>query len=573
MPALKSWHWFAIAALAITILSWNRPVLSSRGGIDFYIGNNAAADGTYRPLADDPRVIAEASAGRRLDDWGTSRYFYGLGWSWMTLHPADAVKNLGRKLALVFNAGHVASEHSYPFYAYEMRTLLGFLFVGPWLLLPLGIAGLTLAAIDNRPPGYAMWVAFVPLYALSVAMYFVLERYRLPLLVPLCIGAGAVVDRVALSVRDEEFRPAVAIATVVAIVALAVATNRPTRLDDGRAEERIRMAEAMIVRDRIDAAEEWATKAAALHPRPASVHLRVARRLIVHSRPEAALMHLGQARRLEPANPDVIYAFGQALINARRPKEAIPHLREAMKAGARVDLAGYDLARALAASGDRAGALQALQAVRPANPADAQRLVRAGPARDATAISLAGGRVLQRSRRHQSRRSRRPARSAARARGAGGRAMTTDRAADGRARAARARTCARRVMRPSAPRTCRAARGPAIDPLDHARHHACRFDRTRRERHPDPGLQCARGPRPSLHAGLRHRAGNAAVPHLDDDRALSRRTRRASERALRARVGGPARRTPAERGLPHVGLRVVVRARQTVRPGPGIRGL
>lgn len=372
VPALKPWNWFAIAALAITILSWNRPVLSSRGGIDFYIGNNAAADGTYRPLADDPRVIAEAAAGRRLNDWGTSRYFYGLGWSWMTLHPADAAKNLARKLALVFNAGNVSSEHSYPFYAYEMRTLLGFLFVGPWLLLPLGIAGLALAAIDNRPPGYAIWVAFIPLYAVFVAMYVVLERYRLPLLVPLCIGAGAVVDRVALSVRDEEFRPTVAIATVVAIVALAIATNRPTRLDDGRAEERIKMAEAMIVRDRIDAAEEWATKAAALHPRPASVHLRVARRLIVHSRPEAALMHLGQARRLEPANADVIYAFGQALINAKRPREAIPHLREAMKAGARVDLAGYDLARALAASGDRAGALQTLQAVRPANPADGQ---------------------------------------------------------------------------------------------------------------------------------------------------------------------------------------------------------
>ena len=369
---LKPWGWFAIAALAITIQSWNRPLLSSRGGIDFYIGNNAAADGTYRPLSDEPRVIAEASTGRRLDEWGTSRYFYGLGWSWMTLHPADAVKNVARKLGLVFNAGHIVLEHSYPFYAYDMRTLLGLLFVGPWLLLPLGLAGLALAAIDKRPPGYAIWVAFVPLFALSVAMYVVLERYRLPLLVPLCIGAGAVVDRVALSVRDEEFRPVVAIATVLSIVALAVATNRPTGLPDGRAEERIRMAEALIVRDQIDAAEEWATKAAAIHPRPAAVHLRVAQRLIVHSRPEAALVHLGRARRLEPANADVIYAFGQALINARRPKEAIPHLREAMKAGARVDLAGYDLARALAASGDRAGALQTLQAVRPANPSDAQ---------------------------------------------------------------------------------------------------------------------------------------------------------------------------------------------------------
>ena len=48
--------------------------------------------------------------------------------------------------------------------------------------------------------------------------------------------------------------------------------------------------------------------------------------------------------------------------------EAIPRLREALKAGVRVNLAGYDLARALAAAGDRAGALQTLQAMRPESP-------------------------------------------------------------------------------------------------------------------------------------------------------------------------------------------------------------
>ncbi len=39
--------------------------------------------------------------------------------------------------------------------------------------------------------------------------------------------------------------------------------------------------------------------------------------------------------------------------------------------GVRVDLAGFDLARALAASGDRAGAIDALSRVTPANERDA----------------------------------------------------------------------------------------------------------------------------------------------------------------------------------------------------------
>ena len=116
-----------------------------------------------------------------------------------------------RKLRFVFNAGHLALNYSYPFYAYDAGTLLAVLFVGPWLLLPLGLVGLAIGippgarpgAARRRPPPkaakrteYLIWLSFVPLYAVSVAAFFVTERYRLPLLVPMCIGAGAALDRV-----------------------------------------------------------------------------------------------------------------------------------------------------------------------------------------------------------------------------------------------------------------------------------------------------------------------------------------------------------------------------------------
>ena len=130
------------------------------------------------------------------------------------------------------------------------------------------------------------------------------------------------------------------------------------------------MAEAMVVRDRIDLAEEWAARAVAIHARPADVHLRVGRRMVVHSRPEQAIAHLERALQGDPSSAEVNLAMGQALVQAKRPREAIPRLRDALKGGARESLAGYDLARALSASGDRAGALQTLQAIRPESPSD-----------------------------------------------------------------------------------------------------------------------------------------------------------------------------------------------------------
>jgi tetratricopeptide (TPR) repeat protein len=382
----------ALAPIAIRNLAvagdWSP--LSSHGGVSFYIGNNAEATGTYSHVPgittdiagqeEDARRIAEASIGRKLDDGEVSGYFYRLGWTWMRLHPRDAVALFARKLGYTFDAAYVAQNVSYPFYAYDAQTLLAFLFVGPWLLLPLGIAGLTLGAFTtSRRTDYLIWASFVPMYAVSVAIFFVSERARLPLLVPVCIGAGHLIDTLvffrlpveARRVRDVRIAPRTRVAALVLVVALAVLTNLPIHADDGRAEERVRMAEAMITRDEIEAAERWVKTAEADHPRPALLHFRVGRLLLVHHRPEAAIAHLQRALDLDPGSAEAEYAMGQALVDSRQFKDAIPHLEKAMRAGVRVDLAGYDLARARAGAGDRAGALQTLQSVRPDDPNDA----------------------------------------------------------------------------------------------------------------------------------------------------------------------------------------------------------
>jgi len=395
-PAAAMALGIAIALAPITIrnvvVAGDWSPLSSHGGLNFYIGNNAEADGTYRHVPgitaditgqqEDARRVAEASVGRKLDDADVSAYFYGLGLSWVRLHPGDAAMLFLRKLGYTVDSAFITLNASYAFYAYDARTLLAFLFVGPWLLLPLGLAGLVLGAMTTaRRTDYLIWASFVPFYALSVAIFFVSERYRLPLLVPMCVGAGHVVDRVVFFRLKAEatgtpagagnFRLQAGGIALALVVILAFLCNLPIHADDGRAEERARMAEAMVTRDEIEAAEQWVKLAEPGYPKPAVLHFRVGRLLLVHHRPEAALAHFQRAADLEPGSAEVEYAMGQALVDARRYKDAIPHLEQALRGGVRVDLAGYDLARARAGTGDRAGALQTLQGVRPENPNDA----------------------------------------------------------------------------------------------------------------------------------------------------------------------------------------------------------
>ena len=138
------------------------------------------------------RRVASTAIGREATAAEASSYFAGRATTWIREHPGAAARLFARKLFYVFHAQHVALPHSYPFYAYDTPSWLRFFIVGPWLLIPLGLAGLLLVRRDRD---FLIWAAFIPGYAVGVAVFFVAERYRLALLIALTIPAGALLDR------------------------------------------------------------------------------------------------------------------------------------------------------------------------------------------------------------------------------------------------------------------------------------------------------------------------------------------------------------------------------------------
>lgn len=359
---------------------------SSHGGLNFYIGNNEKATGSYRPVAGvapnivgqqrDAQRVAEAALGRPVTEAETSDYYFGLASSWIREHPVDAARLFGRKLLYTFHAQHIALPYSYPFYAREAGTALRFYVIGPWLLAPLGLVGLIFAAPRDRLPAYLAWAAFVPAYAIGVAAFFVAERYRLPLFVPLAIGAGAALDLFWTRLADRRYAAVAAPAAV--LLALAVPLNWPQGFQDGRWDEGLRMAERLVLLGRYDEADTWVEKL-----RPGAVDrgvpdYLVGRQLLVKKETARAIAHLERARELEPQQPAISYALGQALLQAGRPADAVPHLRRGVDGGAQVPLLGYDLAVALEATGDFASAAAAVARITPGRDDDAEAWLRLG---------------------------------------------------------------------------------------------------------------------------------------------------------------------------------------------------
>jgi tetratricopeptide (TPR) repeat protein len=381
----------ALALVPITLRnivvsgSWS-PVTASHGGLNFYIGNNPGADGSYGAIAgvtpdikgqqEDTRGVAERATGRRLDDAAVSSYFYGLGWRWMREQPRAAAALFARKIALVFSAKYLWLNYSYRFFADDERTLLRVMVAGPWLLVPLGLIG-CLGLVERRPPSarsaFIVWASFVPIYAIAVAAFYVSDRYQLLILVPLCVGAGATLDSFATAAAGRRWRSLLVPAAVAS--ALLIAVNRPLAFDEGVGEERTRMAERLVTMGRFAEAERWANRAAAVSRQPGVVHFRLGQRLVAAGQRAPAIAHFQQALVADPNQPVVEYALGETLLEAERPRDAIAPLRAALEAGVHADEAGVDLVRALGAAGERDGAIRVLERLRSVAAGDAERCV------------------------------------------------------------------------------------------------------------------------------------------------------------------------------------------------------
>ena len=331
--------------------------ISSGAGWSFLAGNGPQADGTYAPpLNLDPTIAAQWIGGAEMVRKATGRdpsartvsgYFLGQASEWIRSHPGEALRLLARKTRYALSATFVTLNHSFPFFARDLRGPLTALAVGPALIVPLGLVGLVLARPRGRS-GYWLWALFIPLSILSVAVFYVAARYRLPFQVALTVAAGGgaawMIDRL----LDRAWQP-LGVA-VLATAALAAIVVWPTGLDDGRAEEQVRMGMSEIQAGRTAEGEAWILRAAPRYGYPGVVHVRVGQLYESQDQAAAALVHYEKAAELDPGDASLQFVIGRALFSAGKDQEAMVRLERA-RAGRERDGATRLLVLALTRQG------------------------------------------------------------------------------------------------------------------------------------------------------------------------------------------------------------------------------
>lgn len=229
---------------------------------------------------------------------------------------------------MVWNRYEVADGESVYVYA-ESSSVLGVL-GGVWhfgVLCPLAALGFVATWADRR----RLWVyyALIVSMAAAVAAFYVLARYRFPL-VPLLIpfaAAGCVWtwDRL----RSGEYRalsaPVLAAAVVAVIVNWPIHDER--RLD---AMARMNVGVALARGGDLDGATEYFRSALRVHSGSAEAHNNLAQALALQGDYADAIEHYTAALALEPTLLGVDYNLGVAFERVGRRTEALTHYERAL---------------------------------------------------------------------------------------------------------------------------------------------------------------------------------------------------------------------------------------------------
>lgn len=182
--------------------------LTSNGGLNFYIGNGPESSGAYEKpngldVDHDPagERMLEAELGRTLSPTEVSKVWSGRAMAFICEEPGKALDLLARKTTFFFSTFEIPQIESYHFQK-RYSMLIRALFIPFGVLAPLAVLGAFLL-VSKRT---IMLLLFLVAYSGSIVLFFVLTRYRLPVVPAVMLFASGAIVTVVRGVRRGQIR-------------------------------------------------------------------------------------------------------------------------------------------------------------------------------------------------------------------------------------------------------------------------------------------------------------------------------------------------------------------------------
>ena len=200
-------------------------LFTADAGVNFYYGNNPAADGTWQHTAELEggsgfsharlKRVSRTIEGRLVSWSAASAYWARRALSFITQQPGRYVRLLGRKLLLFFSNYEVPNNY-YPETARAASLPLRLAFVNFGLVLALGLVGMVWAwpQRGRALPAYLLVSPFL----VSALLFCVLSRMRAPVIPFLLVFGGFALSEMVASFKQRRTsRAAVGIVAALAV--------------------------------------------------------------------------------------------------------------------------------------------------------------------------------------------------------------------------------------------------------------------------------------------------------------------------------------------------------------------
>jgi 4-amino-4-deoxy-L-arabinose transferase-like glycosyltransferase len=319
-------------------------VTTSQLGVNFYLGNNADADGLYTPLRfghgsfaqerEDAIEIAQRDRGRTLSPSEVSSYWLGRSWSWISSHPGAWLRLLARKWMLVWSASEIPDSDEPLVYQDASIILRVASLVSFGLLVPFAAAGVVAGLADRRRrplvPAEPLLLALLLVSAASTAAFLVFARYRAPMVPPLALFAVVGARRLAGLARERPPRAALGVAA--GALALAALLGRFPRVGEEhpRATAHYNTAVALEAQGQPARAVDAYRAALRDHPDFTEAHVNLGSLFARGGDLRGAIAEEREALRARPDDPTAHTILANALLQSGLLDEAETHYRAAL---------------------------------------------------------------------------------------------------------------------------------------------------------------------------------------------------------------------------------------------------
>ncbi len=350
---------FLLPILPVTARNWIRGedfvLVSSHGGVNFYMGNNEKARGVFsfpegilltpeNINVYESKRIAEKEAGMRLKPSEVSRYWMRRGAEWIAGHPVDWLVLLARKTALFWNDYEIPDNADLYFYQESNRALrwLPFIF---GLIAPLGVVGMIV--LWRKRKGGVLFL-FLAAQFLSTLLFYTHSRYRMPfaaLLIPVCA-----VGVTALAAGFRSWGLSRRLWSVAGVGLLFVLANEASPGGERRASRGFsltHLANSLYDIGEVREAEKTYRSALEFLPDHATALYGLARLYQGEGRYDEAEKYSRKALRIIPTFAEAYVTLGIALRGRMEDEKALPEFREAIRLRPDWAIAHYNLGNCL----------------------------------------------------------------------------------------------------------------------------------------------------------------------------------------------------------------------------------